>query len=103
MIKVSILYANGEGSKFDHEYYRTSHIPMVKEKMGSALLDSGIEKGLAGGAPDAPAPFVCIGYLNFNSVEDFQQAFGPNAEHIMADIPNYTDITPVIQISEIVQ
>jgi uncharacterized protein (TIGR02118 family) len=103
MIKVSILYTNKEGSNFDHDYYRVSHMPMVKEKLGSALLESSIDKGIAGGAPGVPAPFICVGYLNFDSVEAFQQAFGANAEEIMADIPNYTDIEPIIQISEIVQ
>jgi uncharacterized protein (TIGR02118 family) len=102
MIKVSVLYENKEGGKFDHDYYRDSHIPMIQNKLGSALQGSGIEKGLAGGVPKAKAPFVCIGHLTFNSVEDFQQAFGSHAEEIMADVPNYTDIEPTIQISEMV-
>jgi uncharacterized protein (TIGR02118 family) len=37
----------------------------------------------------------------FDSVESFQNAFGPNAEQIMADIPNFTNTQPQIQISEI--
>ncbi len=102
MIKVRVLYENKEGSKFDHDYYRDSHIPMIQNKLGSARQESGIEKGLAGGVPEAKAPSVCIGYLTFSSVEDFQQAFGPHAEEIMADVPNYTDIAPTIQISEMV-
>jgi uncharacterized protein (TIGR02118 family) len=36
------------------------------------------------------------------SVESFQAGFGPHAQEIMGDIPNYTDLTPVIQISEVV-
>jgi uncharacterized protein (TIGR02118 family) len=36
----------------------------------------------------------------FDSVDAFQAAFGPHAKTIMADIPNYTDIQPTIQISE---
>jgi uncharacterized protein (TIGR02118 family) len=36
------------------------------------------------------------------SVESFQAGFGPHAQAIMADIPNYTDLAPVIQISEVV-
>jgi uncharacterized protein (TIGR02118 family) len=35
------------------------------------------------------------------SVAAFQAGFGPHAEEIMADIPNYTDQAPVIQISEV--
>jgi len=42
-----------------------------------------------------------MGHLYFDSVEDFQNSFGPNAEEIMADIPNYTNIEPVIQISQV--
>jgi hypothetical protein len=28
--------------------------------------------------------------------------FGPHAKEIMGDIPHYTDLTPVIQISEVI-
>jgi hypothetical protein len=34
-------------------------------------------------------------------VEDFVSSFTPHANTIMADIPNYTQITPIIQISEV--
>jgi hypothetical protein len=33
-----------------------------------------------------------------DSIEAFQAGFGPHAQEIMGDIPNYTDQTPVIQI-----
>ncbi len=42
-----------------------------------------------------------MGHLYFDSVEEFQTAFTPHAAEIMADIPNYTNIQPVIQISEV--
>jgi uncharacterized protein (TIGR02118 family) len=37
-----------------------------------------------------------------DSVETFQGGIGPHMQEIMADIPNYTDQAPVIQISEVV-
>ncbi len=101
MIKVSVLYANEDGKNFDMDYYTSSHIPMVLEKVGSACLKAEVDQGLAGGAPDAPAAFIAMGHLYFDSVEAFQEAFGPHAQTIMADVPNYTDIQPIIQISEI--
>jgi len=42
-----------------------------------------------------------MGHLYCDSVEAFQTAFAPHAQTIMADIPNYTDIQPTIQISEV--
>ena len=101
MIKVSVFYPNEEGKKFDMDYYRNSHIPMVQEKLGDACKGAAIDQGLGGGEPGYPATYVAMVHLNFDSVEAFQTAFAPHAETIMADVPNYTDIQPVFQISEV--
>ena len=61
-----------------------------------------VDKGLAGGAPGTSATYVGMCQIFCDSVESFQAGFGPHADEIMADIPNYTDIAPVIQISEVV-
>jgi len=37
----------------------------------------------------------------FTSAEDFMAAFMLHAEVLQGDMPNYTDIEPVIQISEV--
>ena len=54
MIKVSVLYPNGANSNFDMNYYLTKHIPMVKQKLGTACKNVAVEEGIAGGAPGAP-------------------------------------------------
>ena len=101
MIKVSVFYADREGSKFDMDYYCRSHIPMVREKLGAACKGVAVEQGVAGATPGSRPGFIAMGHLYFDSSEAFQTAFGPHAETIMADIPNYTDIQPTIQISEV--
>jgi len=101
MIKVSVLYPNGAGRKFDIDYYCRVHMPMVERLLGAPLQRIAVEHGLGGGAPGAPPPFLALGHLYFESVGAFQNAFAPHAEKIMADIPNYTDSSPVIQISEV--
>ena len=103
MIRVSVLYPNSSGAKFDHDYYANKHAPMVVEMLSPLGLVGGeVNIGLAGGAPNSPAPFIAGGHLLFNSVEDFQRGFEAHGEAIMGDVPNFTDIEPVIQISEIV-
>ena len=99
---MSVLYPAGDGTRFDVDYYVNKHMPMVRAKLGAALKNSGVDKGVAGGAPGAPAPYHCVGHLMFDSVEAFQGSFGPHAKEIMADIPNYTNAEAVVQISEIV-
>ena len=101
MIKVSVLYPAGESKKFDMDYYCKSHMPMVGQKLGEACKSMAVEQGLGGGTPGTPPTYAAMGHLYFDSVAAFQAAFAPNAAEIMADIPNYTDIQPVIQISEV--
>lgn len=101
MIKVSVLYPSGDGKKFDMDYYCNRHMPMVRQRLGSACKGVAVEQGLGGGTPGSPAPFVAMGHLLFDSIESFQTAFGPHAETFNADIPNYTNIQPVIQLSSV--
>ncbi|MDU8885521.1 EthD family reductase [Yeosuana sp. MJ-SS3] len=101
MTKVTVLYPNSEGKHFDINYYVNKHVPMVSNLLGDALKYAEIEEGIGTAEPGADAPYAAIGCIYFNSVEDFQTSFGANAEQIMGDIPNYTNIEPIIQISEV--
>jgi uncharacterized protein (TIGR02118 family) len=103
MIKVTVLYPGGEGKTFDMLYYTQKHFPLLKSLFGNALKATAIDKGVAGGNPGAPAPFLAIGYLYFDTVADFQKGMATNGGKILADIPNYTNTQPVIQISEVVE
>jgi uncharacterized protein (TIGR02118 family) len=101
MIKVSVFYPNNEGSKFDIDYYCNRHMPMVRQKLGTACKGVAVEQGIAGPTPGSRPAFIAMGHIYFDSVEAFQTAFGPHADAIMADIPNYTDIPPTLQISDV--
>jgi len=102
MIKVSVMYPNAPGVRFDHGYYRDKHLPLIEKRMGEALNYYTIDKGLAGGTPDTPPAYVAACHLLCDSVEAYRSSFGPYAEEIRADIGNFTDRTPIVQISEVV-
>ena len=102
MIKVTVMYPNTPGARFDHTYYRDTHMPLVKARMGDRCKHYTVDKGLGGGVPGTPAVYVAMCHVFCDSVESFQAGFGPHAQEIMADIRNYTDLAPVIQISEVV-
>ena len=102
MIKVSVMYRNTPGARFDHAYYRDKHMPLVKARMGDSCKYYTVDKGLAGGGPGDPAPYIGMCHIFCDSVETFQAGMGPHMPEIMADIPNYTDQSPIVQISEVV-
>jgi uncharacterized protein (TIGR02118 family) len=79
VIKVSVLYPNTTGCKFDMSYYLDKHMPMVRNKLGTACKRVSVEQGIAGGAPGSPATYVAMGHLYFDSTDAFQAAFAPHA------------------------
>lgn len=101
MITVNVLYPNTDGAKFDMNYYLSSHIPMVKRLLGSALKGCVVEQGLGGGAPGTKADFAVLCHLRFESVEAFQTAFGPHAAQVQNDVTNYSSVAPIIQVSDV--
>jgi uncharacterized protein (TIGR02118 family) len=101
MIRVTVLYPNREGIRFDSAYYLEKHMPMVKQKLGAACKRVAVEQGLGGAEPGSKPPNVAICQLDFESVDAFQSAFAPHAGEILGDIPNYTSVQPIIQVSEV--
>jgi uncharacterized protein (TIGR02118 family) len=102
VIKVSVMYPNTAGARFDHAYYRDTHMPLVKARMGDHCKSYTVDRGLAGGAPGSAPTYVAMCHIYCDSTESFQAGFGPHMQENLADIPNYTDLAPVIQISQIV-
>ena len=101
MIRVTALYPNKDDARFDFDYYLNKHIPMAAEKLGAKMVRAEVDKGVAGGEPGSPPPFVAVAHLFFESIEDFQSVFAEVGGELMADVPNYTNIEPVFQISEV--
>jgi uncharacterized protein (TIGR02118 family) len=100
MIRVSVLYPAGAGDTFDLSYYCEKHMALARRLLGAALKGVSVDAGIAGGEIGAPAPYLAIGHLMFESLDAFLAAFLPVAAQLQGDIPNYTNAAPIIQISE---
>nr|WP_299341321.1 EthD family reductase [Allomuricauda sp.] len=101
--KISILYPYEEGKHFDMDYYSQKHMPMVASLFGDKLKHYFIDKGVSGRTPNDPITYIAIGGFYFEKLSDYKESFGPNAEKIRGDIPNYTNIQPIVQISQVVK
>ena len=94
MIRLSVFYPSTEGATFDHEYYRTKHVPLAVQTW--SLEGAEIDKGVDG-------PYVAAVHFKFESLDAVRAAMsGPGTADLLADIANYTSIAPVMQTSEIV-
>ena len=97
------MYPFAEGKTFDMDYYENKHMPYVAGLLGANLVKYTIEKGVASGIPNTPLPFMAIGVFYVKILSEYQAAIAPNRDAIRADFPKYTNITPVILVSEVVR
>jgi uncharacterized protein (TIGR02118 family) len=103
MTKVTILYPNTQGSRFDMRYYLETHMPLSISLLNThaGFRSCWVERGLGSDKPGVGPAYVTLCHFLFESFEAFWEAFMPHAGTLQGDLPNYTDITPVIQISEV--
>jgi uncharacterized protein (TIGR02118 family) len=101
MIRLDILYPGMPGSRFDLGYYLGTHMPMSKRLLGDACKGITLARGVAGVEPDAPPAYAMSCHLLFDSIDAFLAVWAQVGERLGGDIPNYTDVKPVIQFSEL--
>jgi uncharacterized protein (TIGR02118 family) len=101
LFKVAILYPNGEGKTFDMGYYETKHMPMVAGWLGKNLKFYEIDNGIAGRTPNEKVPYLAVGYFYVKDIAEYNKAIGQHRDEIVSDFKNYTNVQPIIQISEV--
>ena len=96
MTTISVTYQRRPDAQFNHDYFAKVHLPLVKRLWGDYGM-TGIEALL--GNPDAP--FLAVALLTFSSEEAFNAAMkGEAAAEVLGDIPNYTNLQPVLQVNK---
>ncbi len=101
MAIVSVMYPAAAGSKFDMDYYLHKHMPMVAETWSPAgLRGYTVLRGAPG--PDGSGPvFQVIVEMDFESAAAFEAALARTGAKVMGDVPNFTDVTPTLQVSDV--
>jgi uncharacterized protein (TIGR02118 family) len=100
MVKVSVMYPNRPDATFNREYYLTKHMPLVSRLLEGVMRGGAVDQGID--TPEGPAPYLFIAHLWFDSLEAFNAAMTQHGAALMGDIPNYTNVQPVVQVSSVV-
>ncbi|MFN3991100.1 MAG: EthD family reductase [Erythrobacter sp.] len=93
MANLVVSYPRHEGARFDADYYRDTHIPLVERAWGPV--------GMTGAQILWPAdnaqPHAAMVVLSFASSAAIDAALGsPATPEVLGDVAKFTDIQPVI-------
>lgn len=94
MIRMTVSYPSSDTSTFDHDYCLAKHIPLLNSTWNpvATSVDKGVNR------PNGAAV-----HCTFETMDQFNAAMGDaGTGAVIADVANYTNIAPVIQVSEIV-
>ena len=97
---MAVMYPGGDGTRFDHAYYKETHMPMVRRLWGPmGLQHDQVMRGRP--APDgAPPAYVTMTLLTFGSMDEFKAAAAQHGPELFGDIPNFYDGSPSIGVFE---
>ena len=99
---ITVLYENTEGGTFDLDYYLAKHMPLVDEKFKPfGLRGWRVLQGI--GTPfGGEAKYRIIANLEFDTPEQFRDAVAAEGGPVFGDVPNFTNISPVVVIGDLV-
>jgi uncharacterized protein (TIGR02118 family) len=96
------MYANTPGVTFDFDYYLSRHATLIKRLYGDGIARLELRRGMT--TPlGTPVPYVAIINIWIGSQKVFDEAAAQHSATLIADVPNFTNTMPLIQIDEIVE
>lgn len=99
---ITVMYPNTPGVTFDFSYYLERHATLIDRLYGSSIRKLELRRGTA--TPDGkPAPYVAIINIWIADQAAFDAAGAKHGATLIADVPNFTNAMPTIQIDEVVE
>jgi uncharacterized protein (TIGR02118 family) len=96
---VTMIYPNKQDATFDFDYYLNRHIPRARKLTNDQGTE--IRKGVS--TPTGiPVPYICVCRFWINSEAEYRAVMEEHGKDFLADIPNFTNIQPVVQIDEVI-
>jgi uncharacterized protein (TIGR02118 family) len=92
---LTILYPNSDGVRWDVEYYRTHHMPLIMKLYGKdAIKRFELRKGATGQTGGAP---TYIGSVNIyiNNQAAFDAAGKQHGPTLVKDVPHFSSVMPI--------
>ena len=101
MVRISVMYPSRAGARFDYDYYENRHIPLALSLLGEAVRSVTVERGLDPGPPWPAPTYLVVANFVCDSLDAYEQAIGAHGRALQADLANFSDSLPVIQVGEV--
>lgn len=99
---ITVLYPNEADAKYDIDYYKTHHMPLMEKLMGKFGLVGWSVTTFTPGPDGSAPPYVFGSVATWSSAEAIKAAFADEcAKQIMQDVANFSNKHPVFLFGEV--
>jgi uncharacterized protein (TIGR02118 family) len=98
---MTIVYENGPDIRFDFEYYKTTHMPLIMRLYGSSISRFELRQGLPA-ADGAPPRYIATISIWIADVAAFERAQAEHQAGIRADVSKFTNAQLIAQRDSVV-
>jgi len=93
MTTIFVTYTGDANTRFDREYYVSTHLPLVRDAWGPLGL-----VGIDGFFPTGyEAGVIAIAVLQFRDEAAVQAALAsPRTPEVLGDVPKFSDVSPTL-------
>ncbi|KAG8160070.1 hypothetical protein KVR01_010707 [Diaporthe batatas] len=99
---LTVMYPNEADAKYDIEYYKTQHMPLMERLLGKYGVKSWTVTTYLPSADGSAAPYVFSSTVTWTSAQAIKEAFADeSAPQILADVANFSNKQPVFLVGEI--
>jgi len=93
---LTILYPNSDGVRWDVDYYRSHHMPLIMRLYGKeAIKRFELRKGDSGQAPGSKPTYIGTVNIYINDQKAFDAAGAKHGQTLVKDVPNFSSVNPV--------
>lgn len=97
---LTIMYPFEEGATFDADYYRDNHLTLIMDLYGAQAIRR-FELRKPAEVPGANPAFMGSVNIYIENQAAFDAAGAEHTETLVADVPNFSSVFPVVVVTEI--
>jgi uncharacterized protein (TIGR02118 family) len=99
---ITVLYPAKDNDAFDFEFYLRRHVPLIRDILGDSLDRIEVRKGASSQDGAGSPTYTCVISIWIKDWPAYERAIAARASELIAEVPLFTKVMPVMQIDEVI-
>ena len=99
---ITVLYPAKDNDSFDFDFYLRRHVPLIQDILGKSLHRIEVRKGATAQDGSSSPTFTSVISIWIADWPAYEKAMAARASELIAEVPLFTKVMPVIQIDEVI-